>query len=257
MLGMGTMRRRDGAELARAELDNWVDHSSWQGRILRELLCWLPGRCLPRRCTLQDPDDEDKESLFDILKARHRRAAPCVQGNSATPLPGSNMRATLVPPCLQANFDDIYYGNRAPMPIYVHTPWFNDDKVADLRKFVGQELVGKGRKPARPGNAASLQGAAATARTQCSDDMMQSVLSRFSCPYPSCTPRRVYPVIRGRVLGERCRWTLQQALAPSCAAQPLPACGPCTRLAPVGSAVMHSVAALCLLCPLRPRDLPL
>ncbi|KAL4448992.1 hypothetical protein ABPG77_007709 [Micractinium sp. CCAP 211/92] len=50
-----------------------------------------------------DPDDDDKSSLYDVLKA---------------------------------NFDDIYNGNRAPMPIYVHTPWFNKDRLADLRKFV-------------------------------------------------------------------------------------------------------------------------
>ncbi|KAL4422673.1 hypothetical protein ABPG75_008870 [Micractinium tetrahymenae] len=50
-----------------------------------------------------DPDDDDRGSLFDILKE---------------------------------NFDEIYNGNRAPMPIYIHTPWFNDDKVADMRKFV-------------------------------------------------------------------------------------------------------------------------
>lgn len=40
------------------------------------------------------------------------------------------------------NFEETYYGNRAPFPIYIHTPWFNDDRIADLQKFAGGHVVG-------------------------------------------------------------------------------------------------------------------
>ena len=40
---------------------------------------------------------------------------------------------------LKANFDAAYNGNRAPLPIYVHTPWFaENNNQALLTKFVGE-----------------------------------------------------------------------------------------------------------------------
>lgn len=38
---------------------------------------------------------------------------------------------------LKDNFDQTYRGNKAPFPIYIHSPWFTDDRVADLQKFMG------------------------------------------------------------------------------------------------------------------------
>lgn len=38
---------------------------------------------------------------------------------------------------LKANFDAAYNGNRAPLPIYVHTPWFTPANVADMKRFAG------------------------------------------------------------------------------------------------------------------------
>ncbi|KAL4420561.1 hypothetical protein ABPG75_010217 [Micractinium tetrahymenae] len=40
---------------------------------------------------------------------------------------------------LKANFDAAYNGNRAPMPVYTHTPWLVDH-VADMQKFVSYAL---------------------------------------------------------------------------------------------------------------------
>lgn len=40
--------------------------------------------------------------------------------------------------CLQvANFEAAYTSNRAPMPIWIHTPWFTERRVAQLQKFAG------------------------------------------------------------------------------------------------------------------------
>ncbi|EFN52371.1 hypothetical protein CHLNCDRAFT_138801 [Chlorella variabilis] len=47
---------------------------------------------------------------------------------------GSDNRHSLYD-ILMTNFEETYYGNRAPFPIYIHTPWFNDDRIADLQKF--------------------------------------------------------------------------------------------------------------------------
>ena len=35
-------------------------------------------------------------------------------------------------------FDVSYNGNRAPVPIFIHTPWFNANRTADLVKFRGE-----------------------------------------------------------------------------------------------------------------------
>ena len=37
---------------------------------------------------------------------------------------------------LRANFDATYGGNRAPLPIFIHTPWLSLH-VADVQRFVG------------------------------------------------------------------------------------------------------------------------
>ncbi|PRW05840.1 hypothetical protein C2E21_9462 [Chlorella sorokiniana] len=39
---------------------------------------------------------------------------------------------------LKANFDAAYNGNRAPMPIFIHTPWLTTDHIADVKKFAGK-----------------------------------------------------------------------------------------------------------------------
>jgi hypothetical protein len=44
---------------------------------------------------------------------------------------------------LRANFDATYYGNRAPFPIYIHTPWLNGKRSDDLKRFAGG-VKGKG-----------------------------------------------------------------------------------------------------------------
>jgi hypothetical protein len=41
---------------------------------------------------------------------------------------------------LKANFDAAYNGNRAPMPIFIHTPWLTTDHIADVKKFADYAL---------------------------------------------------------------------------------------------------------------------
>ena len=65
-------------------------------------LCPPKTRCLPASLP---PRSDGDASVFDILKA---------------------------------NFDAAYSGNRAPFPIFIHSPWLREgDRLGELKKFVG------------------------------------------------------------------------------------------------------------------------
>ena len=40
----------------------------------------------------------------------------------------------------QTNFDEAYNGNRAPFPIFVHAPWFTDERIQLTNKFIEYAL---------------------------------------------------------------------------------------------------------------------
>lgn len=44
---------------------------------------------------------------------------------------------------LKTNFDQAYNGNRAPFPVFVHAPWFNELNIAATNKFI-EYALGKG-----------------------------------------------------------------------------------------------------------------
>ncbi len=112
------------------------------------------------------------------------------------------------------------------MPIYVHTPWFNKDRLADLRKFVGE-----GSCTAWPpwhGGAPSM-----CAQVGCWTAGMDALtLPTMSPGSPAASaapcmllgPCRVHAVFWRRVLGKACR-----AAVVSPAAAPSPAGQPCMR----------------------------
>lgn len=37
------------------------------------------------------------------------------------------------------NFDASYNGNRAPLPIFIHTPWFTERRLRQLERFAGRK----------------------------------------------------------------------------------------------------------------------
>lgn len=43
---------------------------------------------------------------------------------------------------LKAAFNAAYEGNRAPLPIYVHSYWFSNGTVADMQRFAGECVAG-------------------------------------------------------------------------------------------------------------------
>lgn len=54
---------------------------------------------------------------------------------------GSGVAASTVPTfdILKANFDAAYGGNRAPFPIFIHTPWLQSkDHTPGLQRFIGE-----------------------------------------------------------------------------------------------------------------------
>lgn len=51
---------------------------------------------------------------------------------------GGDVYQTLV-----TNFDQAYTGNRAPVPLFTHAPWFTDENIAATRKFI-EYALGKG-----------------------------------------------------------------------------------------------------------------
>jgi hypothetical protein len=42
---------------------------------------------------------------------------------------------------LKSAFDVAYDGNRAPLPIYVHSYWFSNTTVADMQQFTGKGVA--------------------------------------------------------------------------------------------------------------------
>jgi hypothetical protein len=41
---------------------------------------------------------------------------------------------------LKSAFDASYGGNRAPLPIYVHSYWFSNSTVTDMQRFTGERV---------------------------------------------------------------------------------------------------------------------
>lgn len=50
-------------------------------------------------------------------------------------------------PHFQASFDAAYAGNRAPLPIFIHTPWMTAARIADLQRFAGKSVRCKLHRP--------------------------------------------------------------------------------------------------------------
>lgn len=62
-----------------------------------------------------------------------------INQNSYTMNPGNGYGGDLYT-TLSTDFDMSYNGNRAPFPIYVHTPWFNANTSSSLQKFIDYAL---------------------------------------------------------------------------------------------------------------------
>lgn len=88
------------------------------------LLCGLPPN-LPCSLALLTPC----LALLPLRPPTHPLLPP-----PAFPLPRSSGSAFDV---LKANFDASYAGNRAPFPLFTHSPYL-EDNMGDLQRFIGE-----------------------------------------------------------------------------------------------------------------------
>ncbi len=113
----------------------------------------------------QDYGPDDDDSLYNLLVGASMAAVAHLHALTLLPAGGSlsrrwatrglhvrgvaalgtpHMSSSLATLCSAqvANFEDALTGNRAPLPLFIHTPWFTERRLAQLKAFAGEWGVG-------------------------------------------------------------------------------------------------------------------